>query len=85
MKKGKSYTFKQLEDFLKKSDRGKSLIVESASFGDKAMMHIFGGNFCGDWLSGDGVLFYEDGEVHSANPDDGFLLLDIIDLRKKDA
>lgn len=71
-----NYTFLQLEKFL--SDKpGTYLIVASIEYPERATMHIFGNNFCGDWVSGDGVLFYANGEVHGANPSDEFKLIAI--------
>lgn len=85
---GEKYTFAQLEEFLNDADSwGKALIVshripgitsKGTGFPGTAIMHTFGGNFCGDWLSGDGVLFYNDTEVHSAEPDQEFKVLQII-------
>jgi hypothetical protein len=76
----KVYKFSQLEKFLRKSDGNKCLLVKNVDQNITAIMHVFAGNFCGDWLSGDGVLFYNDGEVHSAEPDDEFELINIIKL-----
>lgn len=81
MKENGTYTFEQLEGFMNKSDPGTYLLVENMEFKQKAVMHIFGGNFCGDWLSGDGVLFYDNGEVHSSNPDDEFRLIKIMEIK----
>lgn len=79
MEKLKTYTFKELQEFLNEwNNRNKFLIVKNESQNCTAVMHVFMGNFCGDWLSGDGVLFYNDGEVHSAEEDDEFTLLDVV-------
>lgn len=76
MKKGDICTFKELEEFLTEPrNNSKYLKVERSGY--VAVMHVFRENFCGDWLCGDGILFYSDGEVHSAEPDDIFLLTDI--------
>lgn len=75
----KSYSFKQLQSYLEKWDnRDKCLIVKNEDQDVTAIMHIFWDNFCGDWLSGDGVLFYSDGETHSADDNDMFTLISII-------
>lgn len=76
-----TYSFEQLEAFLKEADRGSYLLVENLEYKHKAVMHVFGGNFCGDWMSGDGVLFYDNGEVHSANPEDEFRLIKKLEIR----
>ncbi len=79
MEKLKTYTFKELEDFLNKwENKNKSLILKNESQDCTAMMHVFTENFCGEWVSGDGILFYSDGETHSAEPNDEFLLIDIV-------
>lgn len=79
MEKLKKYTFKELEEFLNESkNKNKSLIVKNESQDCTAMMHVFTENFCGAWVSGDGVLFYSDGETHSAEPTDEFLLIEIV-------
>src|SRR4051812_23706086 len=85
---GNKYQFHELERWLNDWDnRDKALIVThripgiipaGTGFEGTAIMHTFGGNFCGDWLSGDGVLFYNDTEVHSAEPDQEFTVLQII-------
>lgn len=74
---GNTYTFIRLQEHLGKSKPGTFALVENIQYGGRAIMHIFGGNFCGDWLSGDGVLFYADGEVHSANEGDEFKLISL--------
>jgi hypothetical protein len=79
MKKYNSYTFLELQQFLNQ-DTGKHLIVKNEKTGDTAVMHVFRENFCGGYVSGDGILFYADGEVHSANESDKFILIDIIKL-----
>lgn len=82
IREGTSCTFDEIEKLLQEDERSLSLIVLNVEHNKKAIMHIFWGNFCGDWLSGDGVLFYEDREVHSANDEDEFLILRIIELNK---
>jgi len=79
MEKQKSYSFKELRTFLNNWDnRNKFLIVKNDLQGGTAVMHCFGDNFCGDWLSGDGILFYNDGEAHSAYDNDKFTLIDVV-------
>lgn len=81
MKIGFTYTFKQLQDYLLKDDnQNVSIIVKNKEYNENAMMHVFRGNFCGDWLAGDGILFYSDGETHSANDEDEFILINIINI-----
>lgn len=85
---GKQYQFHRLESWLNEwENRNKALIVThkipgitpaGTGFDGTAIMHTFGGNFCGDWLSGDGVLFYNDNEAHSAEPDQEFTVVQII-------
>ena len=77
MTPGNKYRFFDLETYLQ-SNPGQCLLVMDSE-GDCAMMHVFGGNFCGDWKSGDGILFYKY-EQHSAGPDDLFTLLQIISI-----
>ncbi len=79
MEKLKAYTFKDLQRFLNEfGNRNKFLIVKNETHGCTAVMHVFMENFCGDWRSGDGVLFYNDGETHSAEECDKFTLIDIV-------
>ena len=79
MKKLKSYTFKELEEFLcEEGNENKFLIVKNESYDSTAVMHVFMVNFCGDWRSGDGILFYNDGETHSAEDHDEFTLIDVV-------
>lgn len=77
---GKIETFKKLEKLL--GDRSGSVALlkskEESSKGEIAIMHIFSENFSGNWLSGDGILFWEDGEVTSADDDHRFEILDIL-------
>ena len=81
MEENKIYSFKDLEKFLNEwENRNKFLKLNNISQKCTAIMHIFSENFCGDWLSGDGILFYSDGEVHSANPDDEFLLIEVVEF-----
>jgi hypothetical protein len=76
---GNVYTFEQLEKFLAGDDNppGTFALVENTKYGERAIMHVFSSNFCGDWRSGDGVLFYADGEVHSSNTSDEYELISI--------
>lgn len=79
MEKLKSYTFEELQEFLYEwENRNKFLIVKNESQNCTAVMHVFMENFCGNWLSGDGVLFYNDGETHSAKDSDEFTLIDVV-------
>lgn len=77
---GYVYTFEQLEKYLANTDEvlpGTFALVENVNYGERAVMHSFSTNFCGDWRSGDGVLFYADGEVHSSNAGDMYELISI--------
>jgi hypothetical protein len=77
--KEQTYNFSHLETFLNEwENRNKLLIVKDKANNATAVMHIFLENFCGDWKSGDGILFYSDGEAHSAESYDEFLLIDIV-------
>ncbi len=75
------YTFKRLEAMLNEEpNRGRSFVVEHVQYKQRAVMHVFKGNFCGDWLAGDGVLFFDDGEVHSSEPGTEYRLVSVINL-----
>jgi len=75
----KTYSFKQLQDFLNDWDnRNKFLIVKNKEQNSTAVMHVFMENFCGEWKSGDGILFYNDGEAHSADDSDKFTLINTV-------
>lgn len=76
---GKTYKFHELEDYLYHSDRAnQTLIVANAVTNEQAIMHVFFGNFSKDWQAGDAVLFYNNGETHSANRNEHFILVSII-------
>lgn len=78
---GTKYTFAQLERFLKaqlmKKGHTKFLKVYNLEVKQYAIMLVFHTNFSDAYRSGDGVLFYDDGETHSANPEDEFELLEM--------
>lgn len=77
------YTFKELEKYLGQWEaRTHYLKVRNIEHNNMALMLIFPENFCtGIWLSGDGVLFYlKDSEVHSANDEDEFKVLEILTI-----
>lgn len=74
---GETYAFYNLAKRLGQRKPGTYALVEDKQYGGRAIMHIFRVNFCGDWVSGNGVLFYADGEVHSANDGDEFKLISI--------
>lgn len=58
MIQGKEYTFKELQDFLIKHDKTNvCLVVNNIQYKERAIMHIFLGDFCGDWKSGDVYFF----------------------------
>jgi len=46
-----------------------------------AIMAVFPTNFSKDYLSGDGVLFYDDMEVHSSEPHSEYKLVDTITIK----
>lgn len=79
METGVVYTFKRLEQELGlEKHRGSAFVVEHIKYHQRAIMHVFKGNFCGDWLAGDGVLFFDDGEVHSSEPATEYRLVRVI-------
>lgn len=82
IEKGKTYTFEHLEKYLiDHEEKGMQFLkVQNVEHGNKAMMFVFFENFCGNWRSGDGVLFYDDGETHSASDYDKFKVLEISSL-----
>lgn len=74
---GENYEFKALEYWLNTwENRNKCLVLHLGK--ESGIMHTFGGNFCGDWRSGDGVIFWDNNDVTSADPDDRFLVKQII-------
>lgn len=81
VKIGESYTFESLEKFLfQYENENKFLKLYDPTNKQKAIMHVFFQNFCGNWRSGDGVLFYDDGETHSADSGDLFEVLEIMSI-----
>jgi hypothetical protein len=79
MEAGVAYTFKRLEQELRlERYRGSAFVVEHVQYGQRAIMHVFKGNFCGDWLAGDGVLFFDDGGVHSSEANTEYRLVRVI-------
>lgn len=80
---GSTYTFSQLEEFLNEEKFGEYsfLRVHDIKSNQFALMGLFRSNFCGDWLSGEGVLFYDDGETHSSDSDTEFKFLAIIPIK----
>lgn len=77
------YTFAQLEIFLNDQEYNQYTFFRVWNMDQEcyALMTTFKENFVtATWLSGDGVLFYQDGEVHSSNPDDEFRLIAIISI-----
>lgn len=78
---GKSYSFEDLEKYLfQYKNRKKFLKLFDLRDKQKAIMHVFFANFYGDWKSGDGVLFYDDCEVHSADSDDMFKVVEVMSM-----
>ena len=81
MIEGQTYQFKDLEKLLFfRWDEGICLRVKNILHRNYAIMHVFTENFSSAYQSGDGVLFYDDGETHSANPDDEFVIVKIIKI-----
>lgn len=78
---GKIYSFSDLEIML--NDRGSKdfFRVKNVQYGLIALMCTFLQNFSTLYKSGDAVLFYEDGEQHSADTHDEFILLEIIPIK----
>lgn len=80
---GETYNFKELESML-----GDRMILNPAFYRIKSedgligLMSVFSENFSSAYQSGDGVIFYEDGEQHSADPYDKFDLLSVIPIKE---
>ena len=81
--KNKIYSFKELEKHI--IDKGYSIMLRVFDMTNKqyAIMAVFPTNFSENYLSGDGVLFYDDMEVHSSEPDSEFKLIEIITIKTK--
>ena len=78
---GKPHTFEDLEKYLfQHENRAKFLKLYDSQNKQNAIMHVFFENFCSDWKSGDGILFYDDGETHSADSEDLFVVKEIISM-----
>jgi len=79
MEKNKLYTFIELEKFLAEWENvSKFLLLKDIENNCTAVMHVFQENFSEGYQSGDGVLFYSDGDTCSADDDKEFLLIDIV-------
>lgn len=79
---GRQYSFKELEYLLNNQHHTKYSFfkvynVENKSY---ALMTVFRENFSQSYLSGDGVLFYDNGETHSSDEHDVFTLIDFIKI-----
>lgn len=75
----KAYTFEELEKFLVDWDNiDKCLIVKNEPCNITAIMHVCQESVSASYRSGDGILFYRDGDIKSADDDDEFTLLQII-------
>lgn len=79
--KNKTYSFKELEKYI--AEKGYSIMLRVFDVRNKqyAIMAVFPTNFSKDYLSGDGVLFYDDMEVHSSEPDDEYKLIETITIK----
>lgn len=81
MEQNKVYTFNELEEFLNEWENvSKCLIVKNNELNQNAFMHVFGENFSEGYQSGDGILFYNDGDACSADHDTEFTVIDIVTL-----
>lgn len=81
MKKGELYTFSQLLVGLKELEEYQFLRVHDGRNDVFALFTYFTANFSDAYQSGDGVLFYEDGEACSSDDDDLYLLMDFIKIK----
>lgn len=81
MELNKIYQFQELEKLLSDESYTVAFRVKEMRYDLYALMLGFSGNFSDAYQSGDGVLFYEDGETHSADPTDEFTLLEIITIK----
>lgn len=67
-----TYNFAQLEIWLR-ANFDKALILNSKD--GTSIMHVLHQTISSEWVKGDGILFYSDGTVHSANGDDTFVVI----------
>lgn len=81
--KNKIYSFQELEKLI--AEKGYSIMIRVFDITNKqyAIMAVFPTNFSKDYLSGDGVLFYDDMEVHSSEPDNEYKLIETITIKPK--
>ncbi len=81
--KNKIYSFQELEKHI--ADKGYSIMLRVFDMANEqyAIMAVFPTNFSKDYLSGDGVLFYNDSEVHSSEPHYEYKLIETITIKPK--
>lgn len=77
--KSDKYIFSELESYLFDYS-GVMLRLFDPRNNQHCFMWCFHENFSKEYQSGDCVLFYDDGETHSANPGDDFIFKDIIHI-----
>jgi hypothetical protein len=76
--KGEVYSFFDLQGFLMIAEKGTYYTVQQIKPEHLATMHVCrNGDFNSDYGRGDGVLFYHDGDICSADNSDEFRLLGI--------
>lgn len=78
---GKIYRFDFLEKLLSHYDSKFLIRLRNIEYNSYCMMWLFQENFSREYQSGDGVLFYEDGDSTSANPGDEFEMIEIINIK----
>jgi hypothetical protein len=78
----RSYSFTELESYLNEIEFGNRAMLRVYDKRNKeyAIMATFGDNFSDQYHSGDGVLFYSDGDTTSADNDDMFELISVIPI-----
>lgn len=76
-----TYSFEQLEKALfEQEDRNVYLKVFNTEVKQFGIMHVLYCHFADQWLEGNGIIFYDDGEVHSANSYDEFKVVAILQI-----
>lgn len=79
---GQVYTFKQLENILNGTEYGYTTFLRVFDVRNKqyAMMVVCGESLSDAYRSGDGILFYSDGEQHSSNNHDEYKVMEIVPI-----
>ncbi len=77
--KSNTYEFQELAKYLSQDGKeNEYLKLYDAGNNCFAIMHVLGTGLCEKWQIGDGILFYDDGETHSANDYDTFKVVAIL-------